>query len=394
MYTESSPPPESRSRLALPNWQIGAGLGALAVVFVLGLALGGEARSIASAGLQVLPFMVLAVLAYLGSERGWAKILALIWLVLLLGGMGLLAFGYGFAALLNGLPTEANPLPFVEGAPVRLLLILLLTGLAGLVGLLGLVPAVRRALSRFIPIDPDSFVHAVALVAVVGLTLISFVPLLVLGAPPLLSVINNLTAGDLDLTGGRGDAGMLRDLLYGLMWLVPCAIIAVGLGVRRSFSEALERLGLVRPTLKQVLAALGLAVLLVLAVSLLTQGINWLWGLLGWPTTDTEAFGQLLGFAMSGVGALVVGVTAGLGEELAVRGALQPRMGILLSNLFFTSLHAYQYSWDALLIVFLVGTACGLVRKYSNTTTAAIVHGTYNFLLIMLSVLAVPWFSS
>ncbi|MCX7861282.1 MAG: hypothetical protein N2385_14415 [Chloroflexus sp.] len=41
---------------------------------------------------------------------------------------------------------------------------------------------------------------------------------------------------------------------------------------------------------------------------------------------------------------MVIGVTAGLGEELGVRGVLQPRLGIWLSNLFFTSLHAFQYN--------------------------------------------------
>jgi membrane protease YdiL (CAAX protease family) len=49
------------------------------------------------------------------------------------------------------------------------------------------------------------------------------------------------------------------------------------------------------------------------------------------------------------------------------------------------SLHAFQYGWDALLIVFVVGVVCGIVRQRSNTSTAAIVHGVYNFTLIMLA---------
>lgn len=94
-----------------------------------------------------------------------------------------------------------------------------------------------------------------------------------------------------------------------------------------------------------------------------------------------------MAFAISPIGALVIGVTAGLGEELGVRGVLQPRLGIWLSNLFFTSLHAFQYHWDALLVVFVIGMACGLVRKHTNTTTAAIVHGVYNFVMVMLAVI-------
>ncbi|MEM9569045.1 MAG: CPBP family intramembrane glutamic endopeptidase, partial [Cyanobacteria bacterium P01_E01_bin.34] len=83
----------------------------------------------------------------------------------------------------------------------------------------------------------------------------------------------------------------------------------------------------------------------------------------------------------------VIGFSAGLGEELAFRGVLQPRLGLWLSNLFFTSVHAFQYNWDALIVIFVVGAVCGIVRQRINTTTCAIVHGVYNFLLIMLVVL-------
>lgn len=166
--------------------------------------------------------------------------------------------------------------------------------------------------------------------------------------------------------------------------------MAVGYGVRRNFRTALTRLGLVRPTWREVLAGLGLAVGLVIVAQLLGFGINWLWATLGWRTTNAEAFTELMAFAMSPLGAVVIGVTAGLGEELAIRGVLQPRLGILLSNLFFTSLHAFQYNWDSMLIVFVVGTVLGLIRWRFNTTTSAISHGTYNFLLVMASVLQIP----
>jgi membrane protease YdiL (CAAX protease family) len=84
----------------------------------------------------------------------------------------------------------------------------------------------------------------------------------------------------------------------------------------------------------------------------------------------------------------VIGVTAGLGEELAVRGVLQPRLGILLPNLLFASLHALQYNFEGLLSVFLVGLILGLIRRRTNTSTSAIVHGAYDFWLIMLTVVA------
>lgn len=375
----------SRNRAALP---IALGIGGYLALLLTGSLLGGELGQIALASLNALPFAGLAVLAYFaGREFNWAWIVSGLWLAFLAGGAGLVAFSTT-AAVAMDLPANPQPgtIPVItSGAWLRLGVVSLLV-LAGMIaGLLTLLPAVRARLARIIPIDPGSFVHAIALATVVMVTLICFAPLVVLGEPPLLAMIDQITAQS-DQPGARDNAGMLRDQLYTLIWIIPAGILAVGYGVRRGLRESLDRLGLVRPTWRQVGAGVLIALLLVGAVQLLTLGINWLWGLFGWATTDSEAFAELLSFAINPIGAVVIGVSAGLGEELAVRGVLQPRLGILLSNFFFVSLHALQYSWDALLIVFLVGLACGLVRKHSNTSTAAIVHGVYNFTLVMLAV--------
>jgi membrane protease YdiL (CAAX protease family) len=289
----------------------------------------------------------------------------------------------GISALADGPLTAGEPAQLSGGDWLRVGLILLGTVASVIVGALLLLPSVRRLVARALPIDPGSFVHTVALVAVVTLTLICFVPLLAIGAPPLLAIVDQLAGQATE----RGQTGQLLDMVYGLIWTIPCAVLAVGYGISRDMGQSLRRLGLVRPTARQAGAAIAIALLLVGAVQLVGLATDWLWGLLGWETTNDEAFGELISFAINPIGAVVIGVTAGLGEELAVRGVLQPRLGLVLSNLFFTSLHALQYSWDALLIVFLVGMACGLVRRRTNTSTAAIVHGVYNFALVMLAAL-------
>jgi membrane protease YdiL (CAAX protease family) len=184
----------------------------------------------------------------------------------------------------------------------------------------------------------------------------------------------------------------VRDQLYVLVWLVPAAILAAGYPIRRSLRETLKRVGLVRPSRGQILLALGVTAALVLLGTGFDNGVAWLWQRLGWPQTDANAFNELIKFAVSPLGAVVVGVTAGVGEELAVRGVLQPRLGILLSNLFFTALHAFQYNFDALLSVFLLGLVLGCIRKYTNTTTSALIHGLYDFTLVLLAFLEVPGF--
>jgi membrane protease YdiL (CAAX protease family) len=231
-------------------------------------------------------------------------------------------------------------------------------------------------------------VHTIALVSVTALSLVSFVPLLVLGEPAILSAN---AMGVLGESMGDGSDALLTQT-YTLVWIIPAAIIAVGYGLRRDFRATLSRLGLVWPTGRQIAMGIGAALLLVAAVNLIEPGMAWLWDLMGWPQTDGEAFGELMAFAFSPLGAVVIGVTAGLGEELGVRGILQPRLGIFLSNLFFTSLHALQYNWDALLVVFVLGTIFGLLRKRTNTTTSAIAHGVYNFTLVMMAIYEISLF--
>jgi hypothetical protein len=56
------------------------------------------------------------------------------------------------------------------------------------------------------------------------------------------------------------------------------------------------------------------------------------------------------------------------------------------------SLHAWQYGWDALLVIFIVGAAMGILRQRTNTSVAAISHGVYNFTLIMMAIYGITLF--
>jgi membrane protease YdiL (CAAX protease family) len=224
------------------------------------------------------------------------------------------------------------------------------------------------------------------------MTLTLFAPLAVTGEPLLLTIINHFTAADLgeqgkDLATQLGNQDLLLDQVYSFLWLLPMGVVVVGWPLHRTLPYALRRVGFVIPKPWHVGFGLVLAVFLaVIMPGLVDPAIGRLWDLLHWPRTDEKAFEQLFKSMTSPIGAVVIGVTAGIGEELFARGILQPRLGILLSNLFFVSLHALQYNWDALLSVFIAGLILGVVRKKTNTTTSAIVHGTYDFLLVMAAV--------
>lgn len=366
------------------RWLIGGAI--YLALLIIGLGFGGELGVFVGASLNVIPFVGLAILAYFAGQRfNWVSVACGIWLVILVGGVAVNAFGTSTLAILGTLPRDANPSdPEVAAKLATANIPGLLLGLIGAIGIgsLTLVPPLRRGLARVMPLDPAMFTHTVALMVIVTITLIMLVPLIILGEPPVLALIRQ--SGE--SVSGLSNASQLRAQIYGLVWIIPAALFAVGFGIRRNLAATLTRLGVVRPTLPHLAIGAGIGLVMALVVHFALPLQVSLWQTLGWPTTDQEAFAKLMAFALSPIGAIVIGITAGVGEELAVRGVLQPRMGLWLSNLFFTSLHAFQYHWDALLVVFVVGLICGVVRNRFNTTTAALVHGVYNCVLILLAV--------
>lgn len=371
--TAFDPRPVSRPIFAF------AALVAMIGTCLTGLLLGESLSNFAFAGVQILPLAILSVLAYLGQNRLWARILAVLWVLTLLLGF---AVASAALAVLAMIPLDTLAAPSADDG-LRVLGVLGVTGFTLLVGLAGFIPVVRRLLKRTIPIDDQRFTHTIAFVTVVALTLLCLVPLLLVDAPPILALVRQSGALGLDIAAGSSANRLLLDQFYSLIWIIPVAFLAVGWGSARTTAAACKRLGLVRPTSHHMLLALTLTLGLVAVTTATDWLIGVVWSWLGWPRTDVETFEQLLAFAFSPIGAVVIGVTAGLGEELAIRGVLQPRLGIILSNLFFTSLHAFQYHWDGLLSVFLVGLVLALIRRRYNTTTSAIVHGGYDFRLVL-----------
>jgi uncharacterized protein len=360
----------------------------LATCIVAGTLVGGAIADFMLAGVQVMPFAVLAFLAYLALYHTWARLVSIIWLGIVLFGLAgvalllTLALFFSQSGVLSpsgGTPNLAAPV-LPPGGAARLGLVALWNGVGLVVAGLALLPAARRNAARLLPIEPSRHVHGIALSLVLGATMINLGQLLALGGRP--SMLEMVA-----LIPEQSATQQLLGIVYPFLWNVPGAIIAAGWPVARRFRGAVRRLGLVRPTVRWIATGIVVGLAMVVGATVLDTAISAIWNILGWERTDMSAFENLLGAAMSPVGAVLIGVTAGLGEEMIIRGALQPRLGIILSNLFFTNLHAYQYSWDGLLSVFVVGAVLGVVRARSNTTTSSVAHGVYNFTLVMISVL-------
>src|SRR5262249_35219977 len=154
-------------------------------------------------------------------------------------------------------------------------------------------------------------VHAVALATVLAMTAILFMPLAAIGEPPFLALMRTFKEAGHDAFAQMDDQANLRDQLYATAWLVPAGIMAVGFPLHRTLREALTRVGLVLPSLGHVVFALLTAGVLVVAMTVFDIATSWVWKYFGWPTTDAKQFEELMKFAISPIGAAVIGVSAG-----------------------------------------------------------------------------------
>jgi len=222
---------------------------------------------------------------------------------------------------------------------------------------------VRVRIARVLPIDPDSPVHAYALVLAVimfgtQLATILFVDVLAIDQtlPPL----------------------SIGDVLASETPFLIMALAGVGLYIRRNAAATAGRLGLVRPAWWQIALALAAAG----SFFALVQGADWLshmWtpGVASQVDKTTQ---HVFGGLNDPVGVAAIALLPGICEEILFRGALQPRLGLLVTAVLFTSIHTqYGLSFDALSVL-IVAIGLGLIRKYTNTTTSSVCHVSYNLL--------------
>jgi hypothetical protein len=233
--------------------------------------------------------------------------------------------------------------------------------------LMTLEPRIARGLSRVIFRSAGDS-HTLHLSArVVALTLLIVFP----GAVALPQLLEPV----LERPGGLFESGSLGGELVGYVVL---ALAAVGFLVRRDLRATLERLGLRRPRVRD----LGLIAAGAGALFLINGGAEWLQHRL-FPGTwahDRQVNEELVR-GLNVRAAMLLGVTAGVGEEITVRGALQPRLGIVLTSTVFAALHV-QYSWYGMLTILMIGLVLGVLRQRAGTTVTMGVHALYDMLAV------------
>jgi hypothetical protein len=186
-----------------------------------------------------------------------------------------------------------------------------------------------------------------------------------------------------ELGGWLGESGKplleVGGLLSQLAGELAIALGAVGLWVARGARATRERLGLGGMGGREwAIAALGLGV-----VTGLNGGLEWVertWFPELWRAD--QAMSERIVGDITVATSLVLGLSAGVGEEVLVRGALQPRTGLVWASLLFGAAHV-QYTWFGMLVIVLLGVTLGLVRRHANTTTAIVVHAAYDIVAVL-----------
>jgi uncharacterized protein len=255
----------------------------------------------------------------------------------------------------------------VEGADqlrTALLLGVPLT-VAGALGLLYLWHRLQRAVARLIPLRPDSPV--VHLTVVLGLLLV---------APQI---------------GARVEAGKpltIGDLLAQDIPLLMLCFVGIGVFVRRTPREAIERLGLLPPRQKRwwLVAILGVGLFMAVAFAIETVA-NVVAPSQQKQVSDVTTV--LFSHFNNPAAVIFLGVLAGVVEETLFRGALVPRFGVIISAILFAALHTQYAVSFATLEVFVLGVGLGWLRVRSGSTLPSMVtHAGYDIAVGFLSLMA------
>jgi len=177
----------------------------------------------------------------------------------------------------------------------------------------------------------------------------------------------------------QADSLAISSVAFEAVLRVVGALLGVGFAIRRSLQQSLDRLGLRVPTAADLRWGIGAGVALY-ALLLVTVTI---WANLVTPQQlqeQTQAADQLSSMFNTLPLALVVSISAAVGEEILFRGALQPVFGWVLTSILFALLHMQYTLTPATIIIFFVSLGLGWVRMRQSTTAAMIAHFVYNFI--------------
>jgi len=168
----------------------------------------------------------------------------------------------------------------------------------------------------------------------------------------------------------------ILDVVINEIFYLAIAVFGYGYLTRKNLTTTLNDLGVKKPTSSNILfgftGGIGL-IFLIVVFTLIFQHF-------GFVEENNDWFKNLI----SVQNAFILGLSAGICEEILFRGALQPKFGIIPTALLFAFLHIQYPTLWILFIIFVIGIILGYVRKRTNTTTAIVVHSTYDTVQMLM----------
>ncbi|MBK9121911.1 MAG: CPBP family intramembrane metalloprotease [Chloroflexi bacterium] len=233
-------------------------------------------------------------------------------------------------------------------------------------------PELRVFVSRYVKqFNPDSPVHLTAIVmCLLALSAVAFEFMLAGGVS---GIADSYAQSEISLWSSVLETALLT----------AAAFLGVGFAIRRGGLPSLERLGLRIPTQNDAIAGVALGIALY-GVSAIFSAV---WITLSDPQTfaeQTRATQEINSQLASLPVAILVGGGAAIGEEIFIRGALQPIFGLWLTSAFFALLHSQYLLTPTLALVFVLGLSFGRLRQLQSTTAAVIAHFVYNVIPFVL----------
>jgi uncharacterized protein len=237
------------------------------------------------------------------------------------------------------------------------------------------VAPVRVTLQRrWLFYDANSAVHNTALI-------------LVCGALAVIYATYVLGGGSRAMSEGA-QVHVFDALLMLVLWLV-FSVAGVGLLLRRDWRNTLMRLGVRWPTQDDWLYGVGAGLVMfgvLIGYAIAVQLYMLLTGQELIPASQ-QAFAEEVARNFNNYGlAFLLAFCAAVGEEVAIRGALQPVFGALFTSAVFMLLHQQYFYGPGMVLIFGISLGLAWLRHKHSTTAAILAHFVYNFIQLALLV--------
>lgn len=291
--------------------------------------------------------------------------------------LALIALPNIFLGLIPSSETENLNLPPINGFTAFFATLLALGSAGGSYALITSVE-IRQRLARFFGenqrYDAGSIVHTTALLLCIAVLVGTIVLFILAGG--ISGVAASIESSGISISD---------NVFQAALWVIS-AILGVGLFIRRDALQTLARLGLRLPNRDDWIIGTVVGVALFFG-SMIFDSI---WNLLvssDLIAQQTQAAEQLSRLITTLPLAFSVAISAAVGEEIFMRGALQPVFGIWVTSAFFTLLHPQYLGTPTMLLIFAVSVSFGWLRARYSTTAALIGHFFYNFVPLFILVL-------